>query len=30
MWMEIIIKTCNHPSLIGTAKYILYVGRKQK
>ncbi|MFQ5758066.1 MAG: class I SAM-dependent methyltransferase, partial [Candidatus Bathyarchaeia archaeon] len=30
MWMEIIIKTCNHPSVVGTAEHILYVGRKQK
>lgn len=27
-WINIILKTCNHPSVIGTAEYILYVGRK--
>lgn len=30
MWMEIIIKTCNHPSVVGTAEHILYVGRKRE
>lgn len=30
MWMDIIIKTCNHPSVVGTAEHILYVGRKRK
>ncbi|MDH5461592.1 MAG: hypothetical protein OEX09_05155, partial [Candidatus Bathyarchaeota archaeon] len=29
MWMEIVIKTCNHPSVVGTAEHVLYVGRSQ-
>jgi len=30
MWINIIIKTCNRPSVVGTAEHILYVGRKRK
>ena len=30
MWMDILIRTCNHPSVVGTAEHILYVGRRQK
>ena len=29
MWMDIIIKICNRPWVVGTAEHILYVGRKQ-
>jgi len=28
MWVDIILKTCNHPSIVGTAEHIMYVGRK--
>ncbi len=28
-WIDIILKTCNHPSVVGTAEHILYVGRKR-
>jgi hypothetical protein len=30
MWMEIVLQTCNRPSIVGTAEHIMYVGRKQK
>lgn len=29
MWMDIIIKICNRPWVLGTAEHILYVGRSQ-
>lgn len=28
MWVDIILKTCNHPSIVGTAEHILYIGKK--
>jgi len=28
-WVDIILKTCNHPSIIGTAEHIMYIGKKQ-
>jgi len=28
VWVDIVLKTCNHPSIIGTAEHIMYVGRK--
>jgi len=30
MWIDIILKTCNYPSIVETAEHILYVGRKMK
>lgn len=30
MWLDIVIRTCNQPSIVGTAEHILYVGRKRK
>lgn len=30
MWVDILIKTCNQPSIVGTAEHILYIGRKRK
>ncbi len=30
MWMEIVLETCNRPSVVGTAEHIMYVGRKPK
>lgn len=30
MWMEIVLDTCNHPSIVGTAEHILYVGKKRR
>jgi len=27
-WIDIVLKTCNRPSVVGTAEHILYVGRK--
>lgn len=30
MWVDIVIRTCNQPSIVGTAEHILYVGRKRK
>lgn len=29
-WVDIVIGTCNQPSIVGTAEHILYVGRKRK
>jgi SAM-dependent methyltransferase len=29
MWVDIILKTCNHPSIVGTAEHILYIGKKR-
>lgn len=29
-WVDIVLKTCNYPSIIGTTEHILYIGRKQK
>ena len=28
MWVDIILKTCNHPSIVGTTEHILYIGKK--
>ncbi|HVP27014.1 MAG TPA: hypothetical protein VMT26_05045 [Candidatus Bathyarchaeia archaeon] len=28
MWMEILLKTCTHPSVVGSAEHFLLVGRK--
>jgi len=28
MWVDIVLKTCNHPSVVGTAEHILYIGKK--
>lgn len=28
MWMDIILRTCNHPSIVGGSEHILLVGRK--
>ncbi|MHA1581909.1 MAG: hypothetical protein ACTSYM_05400 [Candidatus Baldrarchaeia archaeon] len=28
-WVEIILQTCNDPSIIGVSEHILYVGRKK-
>jgi len=30
MWVDIVIRTCNQPSIVGTAEHILYVGKKRK
>ena len=27
-WVDIILKTCNYPSIVGTAEHILYIGKK--
>lgn len=29
IWLEILLKTCNHPSIIGTSEHFLLVGRKK-
>ena len=29
MWVEILLKTCTHPSVVGNAEHFLLVGRKQ-
>jgi S-adenosylmethionine-dependent methyltransferase len=28
-WLRLIVETCTHPSLLGTAAHLLYVGRKR-
>jgi len=28
VWVDIVLKTCNHPSIVGTAEHILYIGKK--
>jgi len=28
-WLEIILETCNDPTILGTGEHILYVGRKK-
>ena len=28
MWIDIILETCNYPSVVGMAEHILYIGRK--
>jgi ubiquinone/menaquinone biosynthesis C-methylase UbiE len=30
MWVDIILKTCNHQSIVGTAEHVLYIGKKHK
>jgi len=30
MWVDIVIRTCNQPSIVGTAEHILYIGKKRK
>lgn len=29
MWIEILLKTCTHPSVVGSTEHFLLVGRKQ-
>lgn len=29
-WIDILLKTCNHPSILGSSEHILLVGRKSK
>jgi hypothetical protein len=28
MWVEILLKTCTHPSVVGSTEHFLFVGRK--
>ena len=28
-WLRLIVETCTHPALLGTAAHLLYVGRKR-
>jgi hypothetical protein len=28
MWMDVILRTCNHLSIVGSSEHILLVGRK--
>jgi len=30
MWIDILLRTCNRPSIVRTAEHILYVGRTQE
>lgn len=30
IWVDIVLRTCNQPSIVGTAEHILYVGKKRK
>jgi hypothetical protein len=29
MWMEILLETCTHPSIVGSSEHFLLVGRKR-
>jgi len=29
MWIDILLRTCNHPSIVGGSEHMLFVGRKK-